>query len=129
MNNVCKKILQTFSLKIILEIKYAYAPQMALDDDSYSKLSAAISVAFNRNSPWNLATPSKFFASTKILEIKAIILGLKQSTRHNINRVHITVNNLCTLKFLRETVTLSRDSSTYLQEKIEYNSYFEVSYT
>ena len=91
--------------------------------------SAAIAVAYNRNSHLNLATPSKFFASTEILEIEAIILALKQSTKNNIKRLHITVDNLSALHFATQTATLTRETSTYLQEKIEYNHYYEESYT
>ena len=98
-------------------------------NDTHSKPSAAISVAYNRNSHLNLATPSKFFASTEILEIEAIILALKQSTKNNIKRLHITVDNLSALHFATQTATLTRETSTYLQEKIEYNHYYEESYT
>ena len=88
-------------------------------------MTAAIAAAFNRGSPLNVATPCRFTTSTELIEIEAILLGLKQSRQNNLKHIHITVDNLSALRFLKESMTLSIQNSKYLQEKTEFNAYFK----
>ena len=88
-------------------------------DDNSRKPTAAIAAAFNRNSPLNIAVPSQYFSSTEVLEIQASILGLNQCVKNNISRIHITIDNLSALKFLKQTIMLSKTTSKYLREKMQ----------
>ena len=93
-----------------------------------SRRSAAIAVAFSPNSNLNIATPSIFTTSTEVLEIQAMILGLTQAKNNSISLVHILVDNLAALRFLKESITIGHLSSRYIQEKLQYNSFFQDAY-
>ena len=89
-----------------------------------SRGTAAIAAAFGKNSSLNISSPSVFSMSTEILEIQAIILGLKQAKANNIRNVHLTSDNIASMSFTKEAMILELDKSTFLQRKVSFNNFY-----
>ena len=86
---------------------------------------ASIACAFNVASCLNLAAPSIYSTSTEILELEAMIMGLKQAKENNLTSLHIVSDNTSALHFLKESIKLGM-KSRYIQEKVNYNNFFQT---
>ena len=93
--------------------------------ESGSRSIASIACAFNMASCLNLAAPSIYSTSTEILELEAIMMGLNQAKENNITSLHIISDNTSALRFLKESIKLGM-KSRYIQEKVNYNSFFQT---